>query len=81
MKNAQTPGGASYAPSRTASESNVPTTITVRLNEGATTGIGTLNTETGEFTFDGWYDLNGRRIEEPTESGIYINNGKKVLVK
>ncbi len=80
-KNVQTPGGASYAPSRTASESNVPTTITVRLNEGATTGIGTLNTETGEFTFDGWYDLNGRRIEEPTESGIYINKGKKVLVK
>lgn len=27
------------------------------------------------------YDLTGRRISEITESGIYIINGKKVLVK
>lgn len=26
-----------------------------------------------------WFDLNGRRIDEPTRPGIYIHNGKKVL--
>ena len=26
-----------------------------------------------------WFDLNGRRINEPTRPGIYIHNGKKVL--
>lgn len=28
-----------------------------------------------------WYDLNGHRIEKPTVKGVYINNGKKVIVK
>ena len=28
-----------------------------------------------------WYDLNGHRIEKPTAKGVYINNGKKVIVK
>lgn len=27
------------------------------------------------------YDLQGRKIENVTEAGIYIVNGKKVLVK
>lgn len=29
----------------------------------------------------GIYDLQGRKIENVTEAGIYIVNGKKVLVK
>ena len=27
------------------------------------------------------YDLSGRRVDEPTESGIYIMNGKKIVIK
>ncbi len=30
---------------------------------------------------DGIYDLSGRRITKPTQKGIYIENGKKVVVK
>lgn len=31
---------------------------------------------------EGWYDLNGRKLgAKPTAKGIYINNGKKVVVK
>ena len=30
---------------------------------------------------DNWFDLNGRRIEKPTKKGLYIMNGKKVVVK
>ena len=29
---------------------------------------------------DEWYDLQGRRIEQPTKAGLYIKNGKKVIV-
>jgi hypothetical protein len=28
-----------------------------------------------------WYDMQGRRIERPTKTGIYLNNGKKVVIK
>ena len=81
MKNVQTRGSASNAPSRALTASQLPSTIGVRLNETYATGIGTLNTETGEFTFDGWYDLQGRRISEPVKNGISIKNDKKILVK
>ena len=29
--------------------------------------------------YSGWYDLSGRSIEQPQQSGIYIHQGKKVL--
>ena len=28
-----------------------------------------------------WYDMQGRRINKPTKSGLYIKDGKKVVVK
>lgn len=28
-----------------------------------------------------WYDLNGRRINAPTTKGIYVNKGRKVVIK
>lgn len=28
-----------------------------------------------------WYDLQGRRVDQPSQRGIYIQNGKKVFVK
>ena len=49
-------------------------TITVT---GAT-GIEGINAEAGNAAI---YDLNGRKIEKVTSGGIYIVNGKKVLVK
>lgn len=44
------------------------------------TGIGKIDTKTGEFTFEGWYDLNGNRVEEGYQ-GVRVGNGKKVLIK
>ncbi len=35
----------------------------------------------GKATEDIWYTLQGVKISEPTSKGIYINNGKKILVK
>ena len=44
------------------------------------TGVGSI--ENGKLTIDNWYDLNGRKLNGmPTKKGVYILNGKKVVVK
>ena len=63
----------------------LPESIKVRLigADGNVTAIGSLSTTTGEMTMDGaWYSINGTRINgTPAMKGIYLNNGKKVVVK
>lgn len=62
--------------------SELPAILNVYFHNGdESTGIATLNTVTGEMSEVQWYDLSGRKIEEPTKGGIYIKNNKKVLVK
>ena len=34
-----------------------------------------------EVNDDSWYDLNGRKVNAPTKKGVYILNGKKVVIK
>jgi len=68
---------------RRASE-DLPQYIIVRIvnADGSTTAIGTIDTATGEFSTDGWYTLGGRKLSgKPTKKGLYINNGKKVIVR
>jgi hypothetical protein len=65
-------------------ESELPRYIIVRIigADGTATAIGTLDTTTGQLSTDGWYTLGGRRLEaKPTAKGIYIHNGKKVIIK
>jgi len=69
-----------------AEDVELPQRITVKLvsASGETTAIGTLDTKTGEMTFDSeaWYTLDGVRLSgKPSTKGIYINNGKKVVIK
>ena len=67
-----------------ADDDDMPQTITVRFvdTRGEVTAIGTLNTQTGEITTDGWYTLNGTRLNgKPSKRGIYINNGRKIVIK
>ena len=64
----------------------LPETIKVRLisANGEVNAIDTISTKTGEGTIDNgaWYSLDGRRIEgKPSTKGIYVNNGKKVVIK
>ena len=72
--------------SAAATEEELPQSITVKLvgANGETTAIGTLDTKTGEVTFDNeaWYTLDGVRLSgKPSTKGIYINNGKKIVIK
>ena len=46
------------------------------------TGITTTDFTDSTDKSAAWYDLNGRKLSgKPTQKGIYINNGKKVIIK
>ena len=51
--------------------------------ETGTTAIKTLNVDTMKaYAAEGWYTLDGIKLQSvPTEKGVYINNGKKVVIK
>ena len=59
-----------------------PATVGAReLNfvvDGETTGIEVI--DNSQWTIDNVYDLQGRRVDQPTK-GLYIVNGKKVVIK
>ena len=47
-----------------------------------TTGILEVSANSNEVTDDAWYSLDGVRLSgKPTQRGMYINKGKKILVK
>lgn len=51
---------------------------------GDTTGLDDQLTGDGIDGIDGdgsYYDLQGRKVAQPTRGGIYIKNGKKVIIK
>ena len=52
--------------------------LNIRFDEGETTDIDELEGENGKVKTV--YDLQGRVVEKPT-SGIYIIDGKKVIIK
>ena len=69
--------------------------VTVTVNDGETSwsqrfGIAVTGTASGIQTLHltqqpaadaPLYDLQGRRVEQPTKGGLYIQNGKKIIVK
>ena len=51
----------------------------IRIAGGEATGINTVAIDAAEGN---WYDLNGRKLEgKPSQKGVYILNGKKVVLK
>ena len=50
--------------------------------DDAVTGIKTIDNESLTTDNDGWYTINGVRLHAaPAQKGVYIHNGKKVVVK
>jgi hypothetical protein len=45
-----------------------------------TTAIDAVSIEEFIVDSDQWYDVQGRRIAKPTKKGLYIKNGKKVVI-
>lgn len=61
------------------------TNFNIDFGDGETT-TGIISIENGQLTIDnsagGWYSLDGRRLDsKPTKKGVYINNGKKTVIK
>jgi hypothetical protein len=56
--------------------------VVVQDERGNIVERGVMNTRTGEFRMDRWYDLQGRRLKgEPKTQGTYYHNGSRVIVK
>ena len=54
----------------------------ISLPDDEATAISATLNDKGQMINDKWYDLNGRRLNgKPTAKGVYINNGKKYVVK
>ena len=57
-------------------------TILVEEADGSTTAIAGIAADGVAVKAEGWYTLSGVKLQSaPTEKGIYINNGKKVVIK
>ena len=54
--------------------------LVLEFEDGGTTGIETIENSKNSTDDGVYYDLQGRRVENPTR-GIYIVNGKKVVIK
>ena len=51
-------------------------------DDGETTGIMNVQCSMFNVQSDNWYSLDGRKLAaKPTQKGIYINNGKKIVIK
>ena len=58
---------------------DIETTWTFSFNLGGSTGI-EETTNDRSLSNEYMYDLSGRRIKRPSSSGVYIINGKKVII-
>jgi len=66
----------------TKSEIDAFARITVEEIDGTQTSINSINNDVETRSAEGWFMLNGMKLQGvPTEKGIYIHNGKKVVVK
>ncbi len=76
--------GGTGARTRSEAIEELPARITVLLvgANGNTTAIGEIETNVPAAEDNIWFTLDGRQLNgTPTMRGIYINNGKKIIVK
>lgn len=55
--------------------------LTLTAKSYVATGISTLPTVDSSADRDAIYDLSGRRVSRPTRDGLYIKNGKKMVLR
>ena len=76
-----TTASSSSAPNRASAAENAVKIYSLELIPGAT-GIESLSMDDIRPQATGWYSLDGHRLsKEPTQKGIYICKGKKVIIK
>ena len=61
---------------------SAPQFIPVNELNGGVTGIEDVRSLMSDGRGDNWYDLNGRKLQQkPTRKGVYIQNGRRVVIK
>ena len=55
--------------------------FSIDFGDGETTGIIAIGTDRAASTDNATYTLDGRRISKATQKGVYIQNGKKVIIE
>jgi len=55
--------------------------FSMNFGDGETTGIIAIGTDRAASTDNATYTLDGRRISKATQKGVYIQNGKKVIIR
>jgi hypothetical protein len=56
--------------------------FSLNFGDDEATGIITTNFTNSTNSSNEWYTLDGRKLDgQPTQRGIYINNGKKTIIK
>ena len=72
------PAGKVFLPANSSSKSS---TRSIIIDGGDTTDIDGMKVDPDQMD-EKWYDLQGRRLDKkPTKKGLYILNGRKVIVK
>lgn len=57
-------------------------TIFIEESNGETTAISAIAADGSLIEADGWYSVNGVKMQSaPTKKGVYVRNGKKVVIK
>ncbi len=59
--------------------SSSPARTLVIVRNNSATGVDAISNEAADGE-DKWYDMQGRQINKPSKTGLYIKNGKKVVV-
>lgn len=61
---------------------NAAARIFIEEPDGTITAIGGINVDGEAVPAEGWYNLNGVKMQgAPSQKGVYIQNGKKVVIK
>ena len=63
---------------------SLPEEIVVQIvgKDGSVKEMGRLNTVTGEFRTERWFDMKGRKLgTEPSAQGTYFHYGKQVIAR
>ena len=55
--------------------------FSIDFGDGENTGIIAIGTDRAASTDNATYTLDGRRISKATQKGVYIQNGKKVIIR
>ena len=76
--------GASIGAQRAYFQIGISNVRAFNLNFGDSETTGIISIENGKLKIenDSWYDLSGRKFDgKPTRKGVYVQNGKKVVIK